>query len=83
VGGNFFDLVPFFYFHEVGNVEESIALQTYVNEGGLHPGKHPGHASFVDGSCQSVLVLTFQVNFGQLIVFHQPHSGFVRGGRHK
>ncbi|PYX40763.1 MAG: hypothetical protein DMG81_05225 [Acidobacteria bacterium] len=41
-------LVLFFQIHEIGNVQEGVAFQANVDEGGLHPGKHAGDAPFVD-----------------------------------
>src|ERR1019366_6260215 len=43
-------VVVLFQLHEVGNVEEGIALQADVDEGRLHAREHPGYAAFVDGS---------------------------------
>ena len=41
-------LVVLLQLHKVGNVEEGIALQPNVDEGGLHPGQHSGDTAFVD-----------------------------------
>src|SRR5579862_9902538 len=43
-------LIVLFQLHKVGNVEEGITLQAYVDKSRLHAGKNPGYAAFVDGS---------------------------------
>ncbi len=76
-------LIVLFQLHKVGNVEEGIALQANVNEGRLHARQHAGYAAFVDGPCQRVFIFAFEVDFGEKIVFHQAHLGFVGRGRDK
>ena len=83
--GNLSELLVFFVacqFQKVGDVEEGIALQADVDESRLHAGQHAGHAAFVNGSCKSVFVFPLEKDFGELIVFHQGHFGFVGCGRY-
>ena len=35
-------------FHEIGDVEKGIALQSDIHERGLHSWQHPGDSSFVN-----------------------------------
>jgi hypothetical protein len=72
-----------FQLHEVGNVEEGVALQADVDESRLHAWKHAGYAAFIDGSCEGVLVLALKIDFREQIVFHHAHLGFVGGRRYK
>jgi len=76
-------VVVLFQLHEVGDVEEGVALQADVDEGRLHAGKDASDATFVDGSCQGVLILALKIDFREQIVFDQAHFGFVGGGRDK
>ena len=76
-------VVVLFQFHEVGNVEEGVALQADVDKGRLHAGKDAGYAAFVDGSGEGVFVLAFEIDFREEIVFYQAHFGFVWGRRDK
>ena len=83
VGGNFVEVLGVFQLHEVGDVEERVALQANVDKRRLHSGKYAGYASFVDGTCQGVFIFALEVDFREQIVFDHPHFGFVRSGRHK
>jgi hypothetical protein len=69
VGRQFLDFVRILQFHEIGDVEEGIALQSNVHEGGLHARQDPGDAAFVDRTGQGVFIFAFQVDFSELIVF--------------
>ena len=65
-------LVGFFLvleFNEVGDVQKRIALQAKVDKCRLHARQDPCHAPVVNGSCESVLVFAFVVDFRELIVF--------------
>ena len=55
--------------HEVGDVQERIALQAKVDKCRLHAGQNPCHASVVNGTRESILVFAFVVDFRELIVF--------------
>ena len=85
VGGHNFRhvLVVVFQIKKVGDVEERIALQADIHEGRLHAGKDAGNPALIDGSGEGVLVFALEVDFGELIVFHQPNFGLVRRGRNK
>jgi hypothetical protein len=65
VGGDIVEVLGIFQLHKVGDIEERIALQANVNESGLHSGKNASDASFVNGTCQGVFVLAFEVNFSE------------------
>jgi hypothetical protein len=51
-------------FHKVGDIEEGIALEADVHEGGLHAGKHAGHFTVVDGAGERVFVLALVIDLG-------------------
>lgn len=70
-------------FEEIGNVKERVAFQANIHEGRLHARKYPGDAAFVNGSCQGVFVLAFEIDFRELIVLNQPDFGFMGRGGHK
>jgi hypothetical protein len=59
----------FMLFEKVGHVEEGIPLQSQIHKSALHPGKHPGHAAFVNTPCKRILVGTLEIHLDQLIVF--------------
>ncbi len=63
-------LVLVLEFQKVGDVEERIAFESDIDKCRLHAGQHAGHASFIDGTRQRVLVFALEVHFGALIVFH-------------
>ena len=68
-------------FEEIGNVEESVAVEPYVNEGRLHPGQHARDAAPVDAAGQAKFFFPFKINFNDLTFFHQSDFGLVgRGG---
>jgi len=75
--------VVVFQFHKIRNVEEGIALQANVDEGGLHAGQHAGYPAFVDGPREGVFIFALEVDFREQIVFHQPHFSLVRRRRNK
>src|SRR5271165_194410 len=78
-------LFPFFFtgqLQEVGNVKKRVPLQPDINERRLHAGKHARDTAFVDGSCEGVLIFPLEKDFGELIVLHQRHFGFVWRGGH-
>jgi hypothetical protein len=51
--------------HEVGDVEEGVALQANLHEGRLHAGKHARDAAVVDGAGEGVFVLALVVDLGE------------------
>src|SRR5262245_1015860 len=51
--------------HEIGNVEERVALQPDIDEGRLHAGQHARHPPFVNGSRERVFVLALEVDFSK------------------
>ena len=79
--GNFAELFVFILltrdFEEVGDIKEGIALQADVYKRGLHAGQHTGNAAFVDGPGEGIFVFPLEKHFGELIVLHQRHLGFV------
>src|SRR6185437_13610054 len=50
-------------FHEIGDVEEGVALKADVHEAGLHARQDAGNATVVDGTCESVFVLALVIDF--------------------
>ena len=69
----------FLFFEEVGDVKKGIALESDVDECGLHSGKDSCDTAFVDGTCERVLILALKIDFGKLFVFDHRNFGFVRG----
>src|SRR5262249_52085521 len=67
------------FFHEVGDVEEGVALEADVHEGGLHAGKDAGDFAVIDGACESVFVLALVINLGEGVVFNDSETRLVRG----
>jgi hypothetical protein len=65
----FVGLFRVFEFEEVGYIEERIALQAHVHEGGLHARENPCNSAVVNGARKCVLVFAFVVDFRELIVF--------------
>src|SRR5690242_6360454 len=76
-------LLVIFHFEEIGDVEEGVALQANINEGGLHSGEDAGNAPLVDGSSEGVFVFALVINFCELIVLVHRNLGFVRRQRDK
>jgi hypothetical protein len=68
----------FLLFEEIRDVEERVAFESDVDECRLHSRQHPGHAAFVNGSRERVLVLALKIDFGKLFVFYDRNFGFVR-----
>jgi hypothetical protein len=64
--------------HEIGNVQESGALQTDVDERRLHSRQHPGHLAQVHVAHQSALQRPLDVQFLDRAVFDDGHPGFLR-----
>ncbi len=80
-GRGFFQLVGLFrvfQLHEVGYIEEGVALQAHIDKGGLHAGQDAGDAAVVNGAGQGVFVFAFVVDFRELIVFKDCKPRFMR-----
>jgi hypothetical protein len=56
-------IVIFEIFENVADVQESVAVETDVHEGGLHTGEDAGDFSFVDAADESEFLLALDVNF--------------------
>ena len=69
----FVGLFLVFEFQEVRYIEEGVALEADVDKCRLHAGQHSGYTPFVDGPCEGVFVLAFEVDLGEQIIFHQAH----------
>jgi len=57
-----YGIVVFEVFKDVADVQERIAIETDVHEGGLHAGKDAGDFSFVDAADQRELFLALDVD---------------------
>ena len=68
-------------FEKIRDVEERVPLQAEIDKGRLHAGKHARDASFMDASGERILVGPLEINFDELIVLDQRHSGLVPIGR--
>ena len=45
------DVIEVFdFFEEIGDVEESVAIEADIDGGRLHAGKHAGDSSFIDAA---------------------------------
>src|SRR5580765_3355381 len=69
----------FLLFEEVGDVKEGVALESDIDECGLHSRKNSRNATLVDRTRERVFVLTLKIDFGKLFVFHHRNLGFMRG----
>ena len=56
-------VVVFEIFENVADVQERVAVETDVHEGGLHAGKDAGDFSFVDAADQRELFFALDVDF--------------------
>src|SRR5262249_43150820 len=61
-------------FHEVGNIEEGIALEADVHKGGLHAREDAGDFAVIDGACEGVFVLALVIDFGKGVVFDDSET---------
>jgi hypothetical protein len=52
----------FVFFEEVGHVEERVALQAQVHEGGLHAGEYARNASFMDAARERIFIRALEVD---------------------
>ena len=50
-------------FENVGDVQESIAIEADVNESGLHTGEDAGDAAFVDAADEGEFLFALDINF--------------------
>jgi hypothetical protein len=66
------------FFHEVGDVEEGVALETDVHKGGLHAREDAGDFAVIDGTGEGVFVLALVVDLGQAFVFDDGETSLVR-----
>src|SRR6185437_1107123 len=65
-------------FHEVGDVEEGVALQADVHEGGLHARKDTRDASVIDGASERVFVLALVVDLGEFVLLDDGKPRLLR-----
>ena len=49
-------------FKKVADIQESVAIETDIDKGRLHAGKHAGHSAFVYGTCEGVFVLALEID---------------------
>jgi len=70
--------------YDIGDVEETVALETEVNERRLHAGQHFRDPAFVEIASDTALMLAFDEDFGNLIVLEDRDPCFVgaRGDDH-
>ncbi len=73
----------FFFVEEVRNVKERIAFESDVDEGGLHSGQDPHHASLVNVADDSLMLFsTFNVELSDLVVFNDRNFLFASVDAH-
>jgi hypothetical protein len=70
-------VILFHVLKEVRDVEEGIAVQTHVDERGLHAGEDPGDSALVDASGEAVFVFSLEIDLDDLIVLEDGHLGLV------
>ena len=68
----------------VGDVQEAVALETEIDERGLHAGQDFRDPAFVDVADDAALPLALDENFGDEVVFENGHDRLVavRGDDH-
>ena len=57
-------------------VDERRAVQTNIDEGGLHAGQHPYHLAFVDIADDATALRALDMHLLQHTVFHHRHPRF-------
>src|SRR5262249_2953334 len=62
------------------DIEEPVALEAEVDEGGLHAGQNLRHAPLVDVADDAALALALDEDFGDEIVLEDGHHGLVAVG---
>jgi len=70
-------IVIFKIFENVANVEESVAIETDVNESGLHAGKDASDFAFVDAADEGEFLFALDVDFYELAFFQDSDSPFM------
>ncbi len=65
---------------DVGDVEEAVALEAEVDEGGLHAGQDFRDPALVDVADDAAVPFAFDEDFGDEIVFEDGHHGLVAVG---
>src|SRR4029079_15818754 len=65
---------------DVGDVEEAVALEAEVDEGGLHAGEDFRDPAFVDVADDTAVPLAFDEYFRDEVVFENGHHRFVAIG---
>ena len=65
---------------DVGGVEERVALEPEVHEGGLHAGEHPGHAPLVDAAHDAAVRLALEEELGDDAVLEEGDPGLAGVG---
>lgn len=50
-------------FEDVTDIEESVAIETDIDESGLHSGEDAGNAAFVDAADEREFFFPLDVNF--------------------
>ena len=62
----------------VADVEEGVALEADVHEGGLHAGQHPRHPPLVDVAHQPPMAVPLDEDLRQAVVLQDGDPGLVR-----
>jgi hypothetical protein len=68
------------FFEKIGDIEEGVAFQAEVHEGGLHAGQDPRDAAFVNAAGERILVGALKINFYQLILFEDSYFSLMAIG---
>jgi hypothetical protein len=74
------ELVELLRVDHIVHIEESVALEAEVDEGGLHAGQDLRHAPLVDVADDAALALALDEDFGDEIILEDGHHGFVAVG---
>ena len=63
---------------DVADVEEGVALEADVDEGGLHPGQDAGHPPLVDVAHEPAMAVPLDEDLRQAVVLQDGDPGLVR-----
>jgi hypothetical protein len=67
----------FLLLHEVRDIQESVPLESQIDERRLHPWEHTGNAAFINGAGEGVFVLALVINLCELFVLENGQTRFM------
>jgi hypothetical protein len=66
--------------HDLRDIKEPVALETEIDEGGLHAGQDLGDPALVDIADDAAMAFTFDEDFCDEVVFEDGHHRLVAVG---